>query len=344
MCSPTPSALVLAVTMSLGQTPNSTSPLDAAMSSTDRSRITSLIPDDTLVAYVAKPYGWFESPVNGATTAPANTVNSIASIVAFLNASGMIPDEGQVFADIASCLPLLGRYEHALILLDVSSRVVERKVESDQIADLVKGLSLRLNRLQTAVVFRSNKDHGIIVEQLNRIVGRYTNKSVATLSTHEIAGSTFQRLTDQRLPMWASWEWGSIDSFFVIGFGEGSFASIAEVHAGKRPSLTADSWFNQALTTTRGNNALAFWYIAMERLSASVGAEAAKRMTSVTSALQADNLTHDLWAIGQDGRALRRFVVDAGFQPLAGILKNLAVFRGVGGVIIIWRVHHALDR
>ncbi len=191
------------------------------------------------------------------------------------------------------------------MLLDVSSRVVERNAESDQIEDLVKGLSLRLNRLQTAVVFRANKDRGIIVEQLNRIVGRYTNKSLATLSTHTIAGCTFQRLTDQRLPVWASWEWGSIGQYFVIGFGEGSFASIAEVYAGERPSLTADSWFSQSLTTTQGKDALAFWYIALERLSASVGAAAARRMTGVTSALQADNLTHDLWAIGQDGRALR---------------------------------------
>jgi hypothetical protein len=270
--------------------------------------LSALIPADSLVAYVAKPYGWFEPAPGQTTTGPddqPSAVNSIASIVAFLNASGLIPDEGQVFADIASSLPLLGRFEHALVLLDVSSRVVERKVQTDQIEELVKGLSLRLNKMQSAVIFRARNDRGLIVEQINRIVGRYTNSTVAKLSTHTIAGHTFQRLVDDRLPGWASWEWGSIGQFYVICFGEGSFSTVAETFAGKRPSLSADGWFTDALTTTQGQDSLAYWYIAMERLQSGLGTAAAKRMTRVTSALQADNLTHDLWTIGQEGRALR---------------------------------------
>src|SRR5690606_12958204 len=85
------------------------------------------IPQESLVAYIARPYD--SLTVNGTSTRPVKSTSTIATVLAFLNAGGMIPDEGQIFADIAAALPLLGTYDHALVLLDASSRVVRREVE-----------------------------------------------------------------------------------------------------------------------------------------------------------------------------------------------------------------------
>ena len=90
--------------------------------------ILSLIPADTAVVFTAKRHAdWSDPAPPGSAEAPESSTGAqLGAILTFLNTSGLIPREGQVFADIAARLPLLGRYEHALTLLDVSSRRTTR--------------------------------------------------------------------------------------------------------------------------------------------------------------------------------------------------------------------------
>ncbi|MFH1416969.1 MAG: hypothetical protein ABII12_01595 [Planctomycetota bacterium] len=271
--------------------------------------ISSLVPADSLVAYMARPYG--ESEAHGeATTQPgidgkAPPSLSIGSILAILSAGGLIPEEGQVFADIGAALPLLGQFEHALVLLDVSSRVVHPPGESE--ADSSGRVSLRLKHLQAAVILRTQGEHRAVLRQLNRIVGRYTHSEVAVLSRENAAGFHFQRLTDDRLPGWAVWEWGRLDDFFVVTFGSGAFPKIAETYAGTAPSLRDEPWFVKASQQTQGDRAVAQWFIAMARLEQRLGQVARGRHLRVVKALGADGMTQDLWTIGLEGRALAWF-------------------------------------
>ncbi len=271
--------------------------------------ISSLVPADSLVAYMARPYGdpkrQGEAATQPGTSKKTQAPVSIGSILAILNAGGLIPDEGQVFADIGAALPLLGQFEHAIVLLDVSSRVVRHTPEDS--AEASDRVSLRLKNLQAAVIFRTNGEHRIVLQQLNRIVGRYTHSDVAVLKQENAAGFPFQRLTDERLPGWAVWEWGRLDDFFVVTFGSGAFPKIAETFAGKVPSLRDDVWFASASTKTQGDRALAQWFIAMGGLEQRLGEAASGRHLRVVEALDADGMTHDLWTIGLHGRALAWF-------------------------------------
>ena len=264
--------------------------------------VTDLVPVDNLIVYMAKPYGQAAEvgPTESDEKKPGPAA-SIATILTILNAYGLIPDEGQVFADIVTALPLLGRYEHAMILLDASSRIVRRP--DDDSLDPVR-ISLRLKHLQTAIVFRTNGNHTPIVEQLNRIVGRYTNREVAQLTPEKVVGYEFQRLADDRLPGWAVWEWGRLDDFFVVSFGAGAFEKIAKTCAKQTASLSSDTWFQTATTKTKGRKALARWFISLERLEKRLGEAAQGRHKRVIAAMDADKMTHDLWSVGLEGRAL----------------------------------------
>jgi hypothetical protein len=279
-----------------------------AQSSAGQRPITALVPADCLVAYLAKPYGQPAAASAPATTAPVDAMPSeisISSIIVFLSASGLIPDEGQVFADIAAALPLLGRFEHAVVLLDISSRVVQTTTRPS--AEDNGEVSLRLKDLQAAVIFRTAGEQKVVLDQINRIVGRYTNADVAALAAVSADGRAYQRLTDERLPGWAVWEWGRLDDFFVVSFGAGAFERIVSAHGNKTPSLAEDPWFASATAKTGGDKAIAQWFIALSRLEECLTHVAQRRHTRVVRALEADGITHDLWTIGRQGQALTWF-------------------------------------
>lgn len=264
--------------------------------------ITTLVPADALVVYTALPYPTLAPPSSQPTdTQPASSpgFGSITGIISFLSASGMMPDEGQVFADIATALPLLGQFEHALVLEDVSSKVVEAH-DGDNPAEA----SLRLNRLQAAIIFRTEGRHKAVLQQLNHVIGRYTNQDVAKLSTETSQGHPYQRLADSRLTGWAIWEWGRLDDFFVLTFGEGAFDRIARTYEGKLPCLANDPWIKSAGRRIGADAAIAQWYIALDRIKTSLGSVTENRITKVTAAMQAQNMTQDFWTVGREGRAM----------------------------------------
>ncbi len=265
--------------------------------------LTDLIPADNLIVYTAKPYSELAEQTEpaGADRVKARSASSIAAILGVLNAGGMIPDEGQVFADIASALPLLGRFEHGLTLLGASSKIVRRPHETTGQPDHV---SLRLKELQAAVIFRTREHHLAVVKHLDRIVGRYTSKDVARLTNEKIGRFTFQRLVDERLPGWAIWEWGRLDDFYVVCFGSGAFEKIISVYTKHKPSLSEDPWYKSAAAKTIGRRPVAQWFIGFDRVGRRLGEVAHDRSQRVLAALSAENLTRDHWAVGLEGRAL----------------------------------------
>ncbi len=296
MRNPTVSILLACLLLNMSGTAFSDPPEQKSRPMTD------LLPADSLVVYVAKPLAILEPVGSGEqTTQPATAGSALTAILAFLNVSGLLADEGQVYADIAAALPLLGRFEHALALLDVSSYVVPQTGGSPADADEA---SLRLERLRGVVILRCQQDGRAVIEQLNRLVGRYTNAEVALLEKREASGFPYQRLTDERLPGWAVWEWGRIADFFVVGFGNGSFERVAATYNGESPALTSHEWYRAASRRLDGEQTLAACYLALARLREELGPAAEGRYARVMAALQADRTAYDLWTIGLNDRAL----------------------------------------
>ncbi|MBE7507731.1 MAG: hypothetical protein HS101_15810 [Planctomycetia bacterium] len=265
--------------------------------------IMDLVPSDALVVYAAKPYSFLmgESPTQSDGETKGPTV-SLTSIVGFLNAAGLIPGDGQVYADIISALPLLGRYEHALALLDVSTKLVQPAGDDDQTGTQKK--ILRLDRLQVAVVFRTGENCKPVTDQLYRVMSRYTNRDVAALSTHKTGDYEYQRLVDERLKEWAVWEWGTIGDCFVLTFGEGAYDRLVSVASGKTTSMSRNDWYRRGAEQTHVGDCFAHWVTDFTQLRERLGEAAEGRVARVAAALQADDIRQDMWAVGIEGRAL----------------------------------------
>ena len=273
--------------------------IPARIAEADERPITSLVPANCIVVYTARPYSDWKQGKASSEEASAGG-SHLSAILTLLNASGLIPREGQVFTDIAARLPLLGRYEHALALLDVSSKVVRGK---DGDAGKTTN-SLRLKSLQSAAIFRTGGENEDVLRHLNQVVGRYTNTDVAKLTTERVGKYAFQRLVDERLIGWAIWEWGTLGDFFVVTFGEGAFARIARAYSGSEQSLAEDAWFKFATIRAHGDRALVQWFISLSQLEKALADVAGARYQQATSAIGADKMTHDLWTIGMQGRAM----------------------------------------
>ncbi|MCA9257379.1 MAG: hypothetical protein KDA33_17150, partial [Phycisphaerales bacterium] len=260
--------------------------------------ISDIIPQNALIAYMAVPYSRLDPHTSTTQPAADRPVSNIATILAFLNASGMIPDEGQIYADIASGLPLLGRYEHAIVLLDASSKIVERTDGSGEPGPL------RLKHLEAFISLRTNGANADILEHLNRIVGRYTNTAVAHLESQETHGFNYQRLVDSRLPEWAVWEWGQIDEDYVICFGRGAFGQVAATKRSETPSLSKDAWYERARANLVTDRTLAHWFIGFDRVARRLGEISQPRVDRVLSKLEASDITRDMWVVGLHNREL----------------------------------------
>ncbi|MCB9852969.1 MAG: hypothetical protein H6819_07725 [Phycisphaerales bacterium] len=267
-------------------------------SAAEQRPVSDIVPQEALIAYMAVPYGRLDDPEASTQPTDAQPVSNIATILGFLNASGLIPDEGQIYADIASALPLLGRYEHAIVLLDASSKLVQRTDGSDE-----KG-PLRLKHLEAFIALRTGGNNVGILEHLNRIVGRYTNTAVAHLESQTASDFSYQRLVDSRLPDWAVWEWGEIGDDYVVCFGRGTFEKVAATHVGAAPSLSKDPWYARARANLVTERTLAHWFIGFDRLAKRLGEISQPRVDRVLARLEASDITRDMWVVGLHDRAL----------------------------------------
>lgn len=267
----------------------------------DRRPIADAIPQEATIAYFARPYNAVNAGDEATDARAANPATTIATILAFLNAGGLIPDEGQIFADIATALPLLGAHEHALVLLDASSRVVRR---DSAVPGAPEEKSLRLKHLEAFILLRTDGANQVVLEHVNRIVGRYTNRDDAKLEKLDANGVRYQRLIDSRMPDWAVWEWGEVGEFYALCFGKGSFSKVASAYRGDSKSLSKDGWYARKSAELVTDKTLAHWFIGFDRLKKRLGEISEVRLERVLAELEATDITRDMWVVGLHGRAL----------------------------------------
>lgn len=266
------------------------------------------IPADALFAWFGRPLnelaGANREPA-GLATAPAQVESQLPIILAFIQAAGLMPDQGQVFADTAAWLPLLGRFEYAVALLDVravavpTTRPATRPTAS---RGAIEKLASRVESLQLAIVLHSRGRNEDILALLGRMVGRYTNDELATLSTQSVDGIESQRLVDRRLPAWAVWEWGRLDDLYVICIGRGTFASVVATYAGRTQRLDHDDWFNLARRKADCSAALLSLYFDYSRLESRLAPVLGARFTAVLDSIGIRDVRRDFWCLALNHR------------------------------------------
>lgn len=236
---------------------------------------------------------------------PAPPLPVWSSLFSVLGASGVVDGEAQIFADVASIFPLLGRHRCAAVLMDLRARALAPTTSRP------RGMSsIRLDRMSAALVVEAPADSESVVSILNRIVGRHTNTRLARLEDRALGDDHYQRLIDKRLPAWAAWEWGRLGPFYVIALGRGAYESVARAYRGSHTALAADAWFQAAHRSIGGDGALVEWHVSFARIRSSLAEISETRTHRVFDALGAAGIERDVWAIGRAGREItcRRFL------------------------------------
>lgn len=203
----------------------------------------------------------------------------------------IIPKPYRTISDIAGSLPVLGSYEHVVMLMDVSSRPVGPE-------------GYRLAHMQLAVVVATKGNHEAVVERIRRMLAGYTDKEFGKIEVTERNGSRSYRLTDSRLPGWATWEWGPLGENYVIGVGPGAFDRVAKTYADPSRSIKADPWFANARKQCRGVGAMIEWMVNYQGIRQRLEPVVQGRPEQVLKALGAGELQRGLATLRMNGRYL----------------------------------------
>lgn len=218
-------------------------------------------------------------------------VEDLGRLLVTLKAMGLLPQKGRILADIVGTLPLLSQRPYAIVLLDVTAR------------QLGPG-SYRLNDMKSALVVDSE---GVAVELDRRIrdlLTTYTDEQNGRIEPVEAGESRYHRLIDQRLPTWAVSEWGTVDGYLVVGFGQGAFEAVRAAIRGQVPVLADDPWYAQAHRRCSAVSSGLEGYMAVAALEKRLENVVSDTMRNALQAVQLDRADRVLGTVGFDGRAL----------------------------------------
>lgn len=306
------------------------------------SRLARHIPADATGIYFVQPADRSDAGNSAASASRPTTPPWLA----LLGISGLIGGEGALLADLVETLPLLSRFPHSGVLLDLQVRSGPGASSSSQ-------PSVRLDRLQYGLIFLTKGDNAAVLEHLNRLLPRYTNREQAAISEQPVGTQRYFRLVDRRFPKWAVLEWGRLDDAYAVCIGDGSFERLHAAGAAGGAALADDEWFRGAVRVAPGRPVLT-WLTDLAALRERIAPLAGPRWNAVLNELGLSAMDRDAWSFGIAGRAVtcgrvtrvgrrdRRMVYS---RPLSAEAeraippgaRHYAVIRGVGR----WLIGHA---
>ena len=270
----------------------------------DNAPLSELIPADAMVVLFGRP-----APAPQGDGA-SNTLTRLGQMLTMGRRMGLIPEQSRVLADILGTLPMLGRYPHALALLDIAARPLPNQ-------------GYRLAHLQAALVFDTAGDHEAVAARIQALLDAYTVDTHTTLTEVKVKpAAPYVRLIDDRLPEWCVIEWGALDRRFVVTIGRGAFERIASIARNRRRSIAGDAWYARAHERCHGPASSLELVVDFERIERRLSAVVKGRARSVLDRLGIHVARRILWTSGMAGRAITSYVMIAGrdgdqFVPLS---------------------------
>jgi len=266
------------------QTPTS-SPATTQAGETDLARY---VPAEALTVYWGRP--------TPEIRAGDHVLMRLLKWVELARELNLIPSQYRTITDLAGCLPAIGRHDHVVMLLDVSSRPVGTA-------------GYRLAQMQLATVVATHGQDQEIKDRIRLLLTTYTDKHFARLEVISRGETKSYRLTDSRLPGWATWEWGQVGPCYVVGLGAGAFDRIVEAYARANRSIAGDAWFDRARNRCQGNGAMIAWYVNYQGIRRELEPVVKDRTEQVLEALGAGKLQRGLCTFRLEGRYMVSYVM-----------------------------------
>jgi hypothetical protein len=278
-----------------------------------------ILPADTLLAWKGEPH-----PDRSASSAPASSQPSaLATLV----------DAGTRIAGS----PLAPKHKLALRLVEALAAATHRRFAIavlDAQARPTPSGGFQVEKLQFAVIVRTEGDSAAPRRLIQKIVNEMTDGGLATLDSLRAGDRTYEQLRDRRLDEPIAW--GELGPFFVLTYGPDVWPRIAKVADGDAAALSKVGWLAEARKKGRPGPLIEIAASVAEiraRLDPLVG----QRATAFFEAWHALDIDHALWTLGfrenalychgwfeQGGKLRQRVFADstpedaARIKPLAG--------------------------
>lgn len=183
------------------------------------------IPADAVVAYAGF----------GNATVDAGTGQMITSLLATASMTGLLNANQQILADIVSGIVAVGKFPHAVFLLDVRAK------------KLAPG-SFTLDGLSLGVTVEApEKDQPELLALLKRTLDHYFTAENAKIAWIGEGPARRQKLDAKSFPHWCCWEWGSVGNTFIFAVGPGAYDRILDTLRPKTAKTEAESLHTNVL-------------------------------------------------------------------------------------------------
>ena len=187
-------------------------------------------------------------------------------------------------------------HPHALVILDAS-------------AEPLPDGGHRLATIHAGLVVRCGEDLAAIEHRVQHLLTTYTNTVGSKLTTWRRATDVVHRLTDARLPDWATIEWGHRRGLYLVTIGAGTFERLAAAMDGTSPNLANDVWLAEAGNEPDFRRASVFVYLRPQVFIDQADPLLARKIRATLLAMRLDGLTRALWTSHYDGRMLEAQVL-----------------------------------
>lgn len=248
-----------------------------------------LVPADCLLAWYGRPVP--DLPPPGDQPSTLQTLLELGSRL-MGSAAGATDPRTQLWVRSAELFNLVVRYPHAVALLDIGAKPVERD-------PVVK----RLAHLSLAVIVQDGGQAEPFLRVIQKAVNEQTDAAAATLEQKHYKDWSYQVLHDRRLPDWCTIAWGRAGEHFVFTIGKGVWPCIAAVAAGEMPAISQEPWF-AAARRNWGLRALIEVFAAVREMRSRLDPLVDGRASAFFEAWDARDLEQAHWAVGLEQRAL----------------------------------------
>jgi len=240
------------------------------------------IPDSCVGVYVSF----------NANVSEQKTFRMVASLISAAGLTGTLDTNQQIIADAAYVTIKLTKFPHSIFVRNLSAKQLGVK-------------SFGLESFSGGIIVKAPKSqHTEFLVLLKKIIDHYFTSDDAQIVWVGKGKYRHQKLTAKNLPEWASWEWISLNDYFLFTVGSDAFNTAIETINNQRPSFASTVLVQLANENdTDIKNRIWLGYIDVVQLRAMLGATMKETLDNVLNAMDASDLQRWLLTAGFTDRA-----------------------------------------
>ncbi len=239
--------------------------------------ILNVVPSNCIGAYIS-----FRTSIG-----EQKAVQMLASLISAAGLSGAFNINQQIIADIAYITIQLSKYPHAIFIQDVSAK--QLGADSFALANLSGGV----------IIQAAKEKHIEFLNLLKTVIDHYFTSADAKIIWAGEGKYRHQKLTAKEFPEWASWEWISLNNYFLFTIGHKAFEDAIKTIEKTQSSINTNKLVKLANEYDNDiANRIVIGYIDLARLRTMLNPVMKETLDNVLNSLDASELNRWLFSAG----------------------------------------------